>query len=186
LATITIHTEYRRYNPPEWVDPTVRRLLDSVSVQLTDLGAIVLTERIVATTRKGSRVMRRNKRGTPLGVYHPAWNGKPAWIEIVVDDIVAELSDWPLANWQFARDGAVGRVLFHEIGHHLDARIGAEARSGEPAAEAWAQSLFRQHVRRHYRYMRPLKPVFALFARFARFMTARKRAQRQLGKSTNS
>ena len=99
MATITIHTEYRRYNPPEWVDPTVRRLLDSVSVQLTDLGAIVLTERIVATTRKGSRVMRRNKRGTPLGVYHPAWNGQPAWIEIVVDDIVAELSDWPLANW---------------------------------------------------------------------------------------
>jgi hypothetical protein len=67
-------------------------------------------------------------------------NGPPAWIEIVVDDIVAELSVWPLANWQFARDGGVGPVLFHEIGHHLDSTIGAEARSGEPAADASARN----------------------------------------------
>jgi hypothetical protein len=98
LATIGIHSDYRHYLPPEWVERTVRRLLDSVSVQLTDRDAIVLTERIVATTRKGLRPKRGTKHGMSLGGYHPAWNGQPAWIEIVADEIVAGLSDWPLAN----------------------------------------------------------------------------------------
>jgi hypothetical protein len=184
LATTEIRAGYRHDTPPEWVDRTVKRLLDSVSSPLADLGAIVLTERIVATTRKGSRPMRRNKRGTLLGRYHPASNGQPAWIEIVTDEIIAEWSGRPLANWQFFRDRAIGRVLFHEIGHHLDRTIGAAARSGEPAAEAWMRTLWRQHARRHYWYLRLFKPVFAVFEKLFRFMAARGRAQHQVGKST--
>ena len=146
-----VHSDFRDYTPPDWVCRSVERLLASVSqVQLAGLGAVVLTERAVATTRKGSRPMRKNRRGTPLGRYHLAWNGQPAWIEIVADQVVDELSRRPLANLQFFRDRAVGRVLFHEIGHHLDNRIGVEARSGEPAADAWARTLWRQHARRHY------------------------------------
>ena len=183
MATVEIHADYRDYTPPAWVDRTVKRLLDSVSAPLTDLGAIVLTERIVATTRKGSRPMRRNKRGTPLGRYHPAWNGQAAWIEIVTDEIVAEWSGRPLANWQFFRDRAIGRVLFHEIGHHLDRTIGATARSGESAADAWMRTLWRQHARRHYWYLRPFKPAFAILGKFFSFMAARGRAQRH-SKST--
>jgi hypothetical protein len=185
LAEIEIHADYRHYTPPDWVHPTVKRLLASVpAAHLHHLASIVLTECAVATTRKGSRSMRKNRRGTPLGRYHPAWNSQPAWIEIVVDQVVAELSQKPLANLQFSRDHAVGRVLFHEIGHHLDRTTGAAARSGEPAAEKWMRTLWRQHARRHYWYLRPLRPVFAVLAKFFRFVAARQRAQRQPDTST--
>ena len=182
---IEIHSEFREYVAPDWVLRTVKRLLASVpDAQCRGLGAIVLTERAVTTTRKGSRSKRKDRRAIPLGCYHHARDGAPAWIEIVMDEIVSELSEKPLANWQFRRDRAVGRVLFHEIGHHLDRTIGAAARSGEPAAEAWMRTLWRQHARRHYWYLRLFKPIFVVLEKFFKFMAARERAQRQLGKST--
>ena len=49
------------------------------------------------------------------------------------------------------RDLALAGVLFHELGHHLDATVGAAARAGERAAEDWSVRLHRQYFRRRYR-----------------------------------
>jgi hypothetical protein len=43
----------------------------------------------------------------------------------------------PLGRLQITRDLIVGRVLYHEIGHHLDVTLGSVGRGGEHGAEAW-------------------------------------------------
>ena len=175
---VDIHSEYRNFVPPEWVYPTVQRLLASLSDAHTrGLASIVLTECVIATTREGSRRMRRTRKGIPLGLYHPAWMGELPWIELVVDQIVTQLPPSPFSKLQIYRDYAVGRVLFHEIGHHLETTIGSAARTGEPAAEAWQRRLWRQHLQQRYWYFRPLKFLFRWLRQFARFMAARQRAR---------
>jgi hypothetical protein len=67
-----------------------------------------------------------------------------------------------------ARDFAIGRVLFHEIGHHLDATVGSVRRTGERGAEAWEARLSPIHLRRRYGYLRPLFPVLRVIGRAAR------------------
>jgi Mg2+ and Co2+ transporter CorA len=64
---------------------TVERLLASLpDGYCQGLGAIVLTRTDIASGRKGRR-SRANRKGVPLGTYHPRWNGQPAWIELMVD-----------------------------------------------------------------------------------------------------
>jgi hypothetical protein len=155
--------------------PTVERLLASLpKTHYRGLGAIVLTETEVARSRKGGRRSRRNRRGTALGTYHPAWQGQSAWIELVVDEIVKQLPKL-LDRLPIARDMEVGRVLFHEIGHHLDATLGSIARPGEPGADAWEARLSRRYVRQRYGYLLPVARAVRFFARLARVVGKRRR-----------
>jgi hypothetical protein len=75
----------------------------------------------------------------------------------------------------------VGRVLFHEIGHHLDATLGSVGRTGEHGAEAWEARLSRGHFRRRYGYLRPLVPVFGILAGVARRLARREAQIRKAG-----
>jgi hypothetical protein len=40
----------------------------------------------------------------------------------------------------------VGRVLFHEVGHHLDATLGSVGRTGEGSAHAWEARLSSRYL----------------------------------------
>jgi hypothetical protein len=53
------------------------------------------------------------------------------------------------------RNIALADTLFHEIGHHLDNTIGAPARRGEAAAEAWQVRLLKFYFRKQYWYLLP-------------------------------
>src|SRR5688572_1777939 len=124
---------------------TVERLIASLpETHCRGLGAIVLTD--THTTRsRGTRRSRASRRGTVLGTYHRPWKGEPAWIELVVDEIVKDLPR-PLDRIGLVRDMTVGRVLFHEVGHHLDATVGSVGRTGEHGAEAWGRRLSRAYL----------------------------------------
>jgi hypothetical protein len=170
---VPITEHYTNYSPPWWVRPTVERLLSSVSAWSSGISAVVLTNAEV--TRKFGRRMRRTRRYDVLGRYHRQWQSEPAWIELVVDSIVDGIP--PNARWlQLARDIQIGRVLFHEIGHHLADTVGAAARAGEPAAEAWRKRLGRRHFRKCYWYLRPFLPALLFVAR--RMATLAKRIAR--------
>ena len=71
------------------------------------------------------------------------------------------LAVWPSALLRFAifRDAALAPVLFHELGHHLDATIGGPAPSGEAAADAWRDRLAGVYFRKQYWWVRPFAPV---------------------------
>lgn len=156
---ITVREDYRSYSAPAWVQPTIERLLRSVpESHLIGLSAVILTE---AAQPSRSRRARRNRRGDALARYHRNWQGDPAWIELVVDEIVKELPR-PLDRLQLARDLVFGRVLFHEIGHHLHLTSRGIGRSDELSAKAWQERLSRMHVERRYSYLRPLMRLFRL------------------------
>jgi hypothetical protein len=152
---VAIRENYHTYVAPKWVTRTVQRLLASIPEgHLSGLSSIVLTE---TATVAGARQSRRNRGRQPLGRYHGAWRGDLAWIELVVDQIVADLK--PLDKLQVARDLAFGRVLFHEVGHHLHATRRGTGPTGEAGAESWRARLTKLHLTRCYGYLRPLAPL---------------------------
>jgi hypothetical protein len=162
--------------------PTVERLLASLpDGYCNGLGSIVLTRADIALGRKRRR-SRANRHGIPLGTYHPRWNGQPPWIELMVDQIVKQLH--PALAWiPMFREYEVGRVLFHEIGHHLDATNRSVGRTGEHGAIAWEKRLSRCYMQQTYGYLRPyLRPFIPLLvaaANFTKMMAARVRRRRR-------
>jgi hypothetical protein len=174
-----IREDFEDYVPPRWFQPTVERLLDSLSSAHTHgLSAIVLTNATRADRRKRTRAARRRRHGVPAGRYHYAYRGERAWVELIVDRIVAGIPR-PLRHVQLARDLIVGNTLYHELGHHLHETIGSAAQGWEPSAEAWRKRLAALHGRNRYRHMRPLaRPVRAV----ARWLAARRQRSRQLGR----
>lgn len=157
---VVIRQDYKEYVPPRWVTPTVERLVGSLAdAHFNGLSAIVLTEASQVKGRKDGRRPRANRSAIAAGRYHQRWRGEPAWIELIVDNVVRDIPR-PLRFLQFARDVAFARVLFHEVGHHLHATVGSAGREGESGARAWERRLSIMHFRQRYWFVRPLSPFF--------------------------
>lgn len=158
---VPVHENYQDYRPPRYARSTIDRLLSVLPKNyLSGLQSVVLTNATAIGRGKTGRVQgRKYLRNRCLGYYHRRWKGEPAWIEIVVDNIVAAYvpPDMP-RFWMhipILRNFAFADTLFHEVGHHLDHTIGAPARSGEAAAEAWNVRLMVSYFRKHYWYFAP-------------------------------
>jgi hypothetical protein len=174
---VPIREDFADYEPPRWFVPTVERLLASLPEgHVHGLSAVVLTNATVAASRKTPKPRQRRRRrrsGILLGRYYRGGHGQEAHIELIVDAIVDPIPR-PFDRLQFARDVTVGRTLYHEIGHHLDASIAARSGDRERSAEAWRKRLELIHVRRRYGYLQPVaRPLAAVFRMLAR------RAQRR-------
>jgi hypothetical protein len=162
---------YSDYAPPFAVAPMVERMLDSVPVKyLNGLSEIVLTNATALTRKRRRSVTKSRARKVRVrearGVYHPEWNGSPPWIEIFVDNA---LKGWDKGWWLmlgFIREGRIGVVLFHEIGHHIDFTIRPEYRDKEDIADNWARTLGRNFSRKQHPYLRfflrRLRPLLRL------------------------
>jgi len=112
---------------------------------------------------KGRKFDRRSCRG----FYRRKHTGSAASIDIVVDNVVAGYHPFLFAFRVF-REHLVADVLFHELGHHLDATIGAAAPSGEAAAEDWSRRLARSYFQRRYWWLRPIAKVLLPLVRWMR------------------
>ncbi|MCE5327598.1 MAG: ImmA/IrrE family metallo-endopeptidase [Planctomycetaceae bacterium] len=155
---------FRSYVPPAWVRPTTERLLKAIPVsRLSGLKTVVLTaSNDLNHDRRRQKTLSRKKKVRIVscrGLYHQKWHGEPAWIELFVDNIVAEYEGW---NWlPLVRDLAVGEVLAHEIGHHVHATASPEHREREDVADEWASRLLVPYFLRRYWYFMPA--VFGLY-----------------------
>lgn len=151
---VSIKEDFSAYVAPPWVASTVLRLVQSIPpTHLIGLASVVLTES--ATTVKVKMRRRAGRKYSPkdrLGFYRPAW-GEGALIYLIVDNILAHEGD---AWLQAKRDAMSADVLFHEVGHHLNAKMGLIARDEEASAEAWSLKLWRLHIRRRYSFLIPL------------------------------
>ena len=139
---VPIYENYKGYSAPDLVMPTVSKLIAGLPQSyLSGLRSVVLTNSAAVAKGKTRRVAgRKYIRQACLGFYHRQRKGQPAYVELVVDNILA----WGSASSTPERDltdNAFADVLFHEIGHHLDYKLGAPAPSGEAAAEAWRARL---------------------------------------------
>jgi hypothetical protein len=147
------------YVPQFDVVATVEKMLDSVPPKfLSGLGETVLTN-TASLPRKLRRSITKS-RGRKVhqaecgGLYFKEWNGRPAWIKIFVDNT---LSHWHIWFWNrhfFTRDIPLGRILFHEIGHHIHATLRPEHREREDVADDWRDKLQRNYVGSRYPWLR--------------------------------
>jgi hypothetical protein len=158
---IEIHENYKAFKQPPWLRLTVERLLMSLEPEhIGGLKSVVLTDSASIGRGKTRRVAgRKYDRNACRGFYHHEWNGKPAWIQLVADNFIAGYPPFVL-RFQLLRDLIVADILYHEVGHHLQARVGSTGRGGEGAAEYWRKRLLKIHAQRHYKYLPSVQFVF--------------------------
>jgi hypothetical protein len=165
-ACPTVQTFFSDYEPPFDTVPIVQRMLDSVPRKyLLGLREVVLTN-ASGLPRKLSRTVTKSRHrkvrlGKAAGLYHPAFKGNPAWIEIFVDNI---LRGWEGGWWlriPLIREGKLADVLFHEIGHHIHFTCRPEYREKEDVADVWLVRLRDNYNRQRFPWMR-------IFGRFIR------------------
>lgn len=168
----TIITSFSGYEPPFDLVPIVRRMLESVPEHfLFGLGAIVLINSS-ALTGKRRRGVFKSRRGKvraveARGLYHPAFSGSRAWIELFVDNT---LRGWENGWWlriALLRESKVGDVLFHELGHHIHFTHRPERREKEDVADVWKVRLQKRYTNERFWWMatlgRLLRPILGSF-----------------------
>ena len=156
-----IHENYLEYQPPGYTRSTIAELLSNLPKQyLTGIQSVVLTNSAAIPRGKTRRIQgKKHVQRSCLGFYHPKWKGEPAWIELVVDNIVTAHfksgATGLLMLIPIVRNLAFATTLFHEVGHQLDHTTGASGRNGEAAADAWNTKLMVSYFRKHYWYLMP-------------------------------
>lgn len=170
-------TNFSGYTPPFDAVPIVESMLASVPPKyLIGLSEIVLTNASGLPRKLRRSMTRARKHKVKIveagGLYHQAWHGNQAWIEIFVDNI---LKRWEKGWWlkiSRIREILLGDVLFHEIGHHIHFTIRPEYKEKEDVADSWKVRLKRQYNRVHHKWLRtflyPLRPLFITLSRLIR------------------
>jgi hypothetical protein len=166
-----IEESYIRYQPPAWIRPTAERLIAALpSAHLSGLDAIVLTNGAAVGRGKTRRVAgRKYDRSACRGFYHR--EDSRGSISIVVDNVLAGYPRLFFGVTLF-RDLVVARVLFHEIGHHVQATAGHAGSTQEAGAEDWGRRLARLYFGRRYWWLRPLRGGIGSVARWMRRASA--------------
>jgi hypothetical protein len=162
-SEIELREFYNDYEAPAYVEKIVRRLLATVPEKyLRGIDAIVLTNQSGRSRKDRRKKVISRKRKVSLshafGLYHAAWSGRPPWIELFVDNIVAGFGRF---SWMaIVREACFGHVLFHEIGHHVEATIRPEFREKEDVADDWGKKFMANFFRKKYWFLMPIgKPV---------------------------
>jgi hypothetical protein len=156
---------YSGYKPPFDVTRLVARMLDSIPPKyLNGLSEIVLTNPAGLSRHRRRSVTKARGRKVRIaearGLYHPAWNGKPAWIEIFVDKT---LLGWEKGWWlkfPCLQEMTIGEVLFHEVGHHIHFTIKPEFMEKEDVADDWGKRLRRHQFAKQHPVLRRIFRVF--------------------------
>ncbi|MBX3301218.1 MAG: hypothetical protein KF693_03280 [Nitrospira sp.] len=157
-----VSESYASYDPPKGTAKLVVSLLDNVpsrvyiglaQVCLADASSLSRARRRLKTTQK-ARV------GETRAVYWPPSIREPARIEIFVDKVLSQLPSI-FRKIEFFRELVIAQVLFHELGHHLQAQRKVRLRrmKEEGFAEAIAAKLLRRLINRKYKFLKPFIAV---------------------------
>jgi hypothetical protein len=150
---------YHSFRPRIDFRQTVLELLQGICPDY-----LVGLKRVVLRDSGGfSRAEKKKRQRRPsqdlLGTYYHATHATPPRIDLFVDAIATR---WPgiVLKIPLLRQILIGNVLFHEVGHHIHARIKPEFKDPESAAEAWARRLSREFAHKRHPYLTlALKPL---------------------------
>lgn len=151
-----VYENYKKLSPTG-VRERIERMIRMVRPEyLVGLDSVVLTD---SDTQKSERTWRlKGKKFSSqrcYGIYHPSSKEREAWIEILLDNILAS-SHSLLMHFAVAQDVAIASTLYHEIGHHIEAMTVKGRLNRETAAETWVSKLGRPYFRRQYWYLLPV------------------------------
>jgi hypothetical protein len=150
--------DFSGYTPPFDPVPVIKGMLASVPAKyLVGLKEVVLTNSSDLTRKRRRAVTKSRRRKVRIaearGLYHQAWQGNQAWIEIFVDN---SLKGWEKGFWlkiPFVREGRLSEVLFHEVGHHIHFTARPEYQEKEDVADVWKARLERNYGRQRFRWL---------------------------------
>lgn len=155
---VKVTESYVDYSPPLDYAAIATRLLATVPEKyLLGLDSVVLCNmsgqprrlRTGTLPRRGRRIRREHV----AGLYHRKWRGQKAWIQVFVDQI--EMPPRYLRWIGLLCDVIFGRVLYHELGHHVHT-IRPEYQEKEDVADNWAVRFSVNYVRKTYWFLYPL------------------------------
>lgn len=144
-VSVEVIEDYQDWRPPIDVKTHVEKMLASVPRKyLGNLGRVVLTNTAAFNHDARRRKVRQSGQTYPwkerLGSYHATHKGSPAWIELVVDNMLKNYQGIKL-RFPVTRDHAIGSTLFHELGHHIHKNFAPEYGDKEETAESWRAKL---------------------------------------------
>ncbi|HEX3584529.1 MAG TPA: hypothetical protein VH024_00935 [Candidatus Angelobacter sp.] len=190
---IPIHENYGAYKPSLNARKTVESLIASIEPEcLQGLGSIVLSTQfhLPRTTRRKKFLSRGSKYPTTAiqAYYQAQWKGQPAFIELYVDKILAPIPSWS-ARFPMVGFLTIGKVFFHELGHHIHLTRRPEFKEKEDVADQWSRKLMKSAFRKRYKYavpmLRPWLPILNVITRLMDRMNRRYK-QKQLEKTGSS
>jgi len=165
---VEVIERYHDYTPPFPIKEIVTARLCGISAHhLQGLGAVLLTNyEGLNRQRRRQKIPGRNHKievANCGGLYHQKWQGDAATIEIFIDNIISR-SGYPkwMFRIQFFQGMIIGKTLFHEIGHHVQATQFSEYKQSEEIAEEWRKRLTREYGSKRFWYLKPLNPLFKL------------------------
>jgi len=169
-ASAKILETYRGWVPPLNAAETVARLVAGIPERyLAGLEAIILTNADgLGHSRRRQKTWARDHKvriAACRGLYHHAWKGQPACIELFVDNILKRMHPVVL-RIPMLREMQFAETLYHEIGHHIHTTQAPECRGREEAAEIWERRLRRSYFWRKYWYVLAiLRPMWWVVTR---------------------
>lgn len=170
----TVVASFSGYTPP--FDPVrmVEKMVESVpSEYLVGLKEIVLTNSSSLPRKRRRSVTKSRKHKLKMertgGLYHPAWNGNRAWIEIFLDNTFRNWKKGWWLSFRFYREIVLGGMLFHELGHHIHATVKPEFLDQEDVADFWKARLMRQYNQARHPWLRaflfPFRPLLEMLSK---------------------
>jgi hypothetical protein len=142
----------RGFEDPLGFDRILREALEAVppellggleSVVLRDLASLGREERSTRFVSRGGR--RKKTLSQAKGLYYSADGARSARIELFLDNILEERPRW-FFRIPMIREYLVAGVLFHEVGHHIQAAVKPSREEKEDVAQRWKADLFRRYA----------------------------------------
>ena len=163
-----IHENYKNYSPPFNIKKVISRLMKGVNPKyLIGLDSIVLTNKGALNSDRKKQKIRLNNRKVKLreslGLYYRKQNNKKAYIEIFTDNVLINFPKG-IIRVNLIKDLIFSKVLYHEIGHHINLTQKPLYKNKEMVADKWSIVLGRKYIWKKYWY---LIPVF-LFIKIVR------------------
>jgi hypothetical protein len=151
---------YRDFKPPRQLRALIEDLVSAVPPgYLAGLKTILLTNQS-ALTRDQRRQKVSGRKGKyslakAAGAYYKATNSSPAYVLLLIDNILSSSPSWALQVPYF-RYTVLSETLYHEIGHHIHAARLPVHDGKENVAEDWQRKLDRIFIRKRFWYLRPI------------------------------
>jgi hypothetical protein len=168
---IKVVSDLRGLRSPIDFSRTVDCLLCGVpGMYLAGLDTIVLRDSGGLTSNEKKKRYRRPGK-VLLGTYYHATRKAAPQIHLFVDKITEGWPTW-LLRVPLIREVLLAVPLFHEIGHHIQAKIVPKHGDHEDTAEGWSKRLTGEFLSQRYRY---LIPIFRRLGKVAKWIKRRRK-----------